>query len=104
MSWATVLVASAVCFLLKVAGYALPGSWLAAGRVQQVAAVLPVALLAALVGVQTFAGPTGALTVDARAAGVAAGVVALLVRAPFLVVVVVAAGVAALVRATGLLG
>ncbi len=36
--------------------------------------------------------------IDPRLAGVAAGAVALLLRAPFLVVVIVAAGTAALIR------
>jgi hypothetical protein len=61
---------------------------------------MPVALLAALVAVQTFA--TGqSLVVDARVAGLAVAIVALLLRAPFLVVVVVAAVSAALLRAAG---
>ena len=38
---------------------------------------------------------------DARAAGLMVAVVALLARAPFLVVLVLAAGTAALVRAVG---
>jgi hypothetical protein len=62
-----------------------------------VADLIPVALLAALVAVQVFADGTS-LTIDARAAGLAAAVVALILRAPFLVVVIVAAATAALVR------
>jgi uncharacterized membrane protein len=42
------------------------------------------------------------LVIDARVAGVAAAVIALMLRAPFLVVVLVAAIVAALLRASGL--
>ena len=62
-------------------------------RVQRVASLLPVALLASLIGTQTFSGG-----VDARAAGLAAAVIALLARAPFLVVVTAAAGTTALLR------
>jgi hypothetical protein len=51
--------------------------------------------------VQTFA-IGQELVLDARAAGLAAAVVALLLRAPFLVVVLVAAGTAAALRAVGL--
>jgi hypothetical protein len=59
--------------------------------------LLPVALLAALVVVQAFA--TGRhLELDARAAGLAVAAVAVLLRAPFLLVVVAAAVTAALVR------
>ena len=54
-------------------------------------------LLAALVAVQVFASGTR-LTIDARAAGLAVAVVALLLRAPFLVVVFAAAATAALLR------
>jgi hypothetical protein len=61
---------------------------------------MPVALLAALVAVQTLAGDQ-ALVIDARVAGLAAAVVALLLRAPFLVVVLVAAATAAALRAWG---
>jgi len=51
--------------------------------------------------VQTFADGQ-ALVIDARLAGVAAAVIALLLRAPFLVVVLVAAVTAAVLRAAGL--
>ena len=56
------------------------------------------ALLAALVVVET-AGDGQALSVDPRVAGVAAAAVALLLRAPLLVVLVASAGVAATVNA-----
>jgi branched-subunit amino acid transport protein len=65
--------------------------------VRRIAALLPVALLAALVGVQTF-GHGQAVTVDARLAGLAAAITALLLRAPFLVVVLAAAATTALLR------
>jgi branched-subunit amino acid transport protein len=97
MTWAAILVSAAGCYLLKLAGLSVPARWLEAPLVQRVAALLPVALLAALAAVQTVATGTR-LDVDARLAGVAAAVVALLLRAPFLVVVGVAAASAALVR------
>jgi hypothetical protein len=56
-----------------------------------------VALLAALVAVQVVADGQ-ALVVDARLVGLGVAVVALLFRAPFLVVVLLAAAAAALVR------
>ena len=98
MTWAAILLTSVGCYLLKVAGLFVPRQWLEQPVVARVAALLPIALLAALAAVQTFADGTR-LVVDARLAGVAAGVVALLLRAPFLVVVAVAAGTAAAVRA-----
>jgi hypothetical protein len=99
--WGTVLLASAVAFGLKVAGYVVPHSWLAGARVARMTALLPVALLAALVAVQAFTTPSGAFVLDARAGAVAVAVVALALRAPFLVVVVLAAATAAALRALG---
>jgi hypothetical protein len=96
--WAAILLSSLGCYLLKLAGLSAPARWLEAPVVQRIAVLLPVALLAALAAVQTTATGTR-LVVDARLAGVAAAVVALLLRAPFLVVVAVAAGVAAGARA-----
>ena len=100
MIWAAVLVTSVGCYLLKLAGLSVPERVLASPRVRSVAALLPVALLAALAAVQTFASGQH-LVLDARAAGLAYAVVALVLRAPFLVVVVGAAVVAALIRAIG---
>lgn len=100
MSWAAVLAGSLGCYLLKVLGYAVPDRVLDRPVVRAIAGMLPVALLAALVAVQTFA-VGQSLVVDARLAGLLAAVVALLLRAPFLVVVIVAAAVAAAVRALG---
>lgn len=98
MTWLAIVVGSAGCYALKLLGLSVPERALADARVQRVAALLPVALLAALIANQTF-GDGRALTVDARAAGVAAGIVAVLLRAPFLVVIAVAAATAALLRA-----
>lgn len=97
MTWTAILLTAAGCYLLKLAGLAVPQRLLDHPLVGRVAALLPVALLAALAAVQTFAVGTR-LEVDARLAGVAAAVVALLLRAPFLVVVGAAAVTAALVR------
>lgn len=98
MTWLTVLVASAACYLLKLSGLAVPSRWVEGERTQRVADLLPVALLAALVVVQTVGAAHRQISLDARLVGVAAAVVAVLLRAPFLVVVVVAAASAALVR------
>jgi branched chain amino acid efflux pump len=95
--WAGVLVASAACYGLKLAGLSLPQRWLQDARVQGTVPLIPVALLAALVGTQTFS--TGQhLVLDVRAAALAVAVIAVVLRAPFLVVVAVAAATAALLR------
>jgi uncharacterized membrane protein len=96
--WTTVLVAAAGCYALKLAGLSVPSRWLEGERFQRVAALVPVALLAALIATQTF-GDGDALVLDARAAGLAAAGGAVALRAPFLVVVALASAVTALLRA-----
>ena len=95
--WAAVLAAAAGCFLLKWAGLSLPPHLLARPAVRRVATLMPVSLLAALLVTQVLA-LDGELVPDARLAGIGFAVVALVLRAPFLVVVVGAAAVTALVR------
>lgn len=98
--WVAVLAASFGCYLEKLLGYLVPPSLLESARTRRILALLPVALLAALVSVQTFAsGMT--ITLDARAIGLAAAVIALVLRAPFLVVVIVAAVTAGGLRLMG---
>lgn len=97
MIWVVIVVAGVGCYALKLAGLSMPTRLLERPLVGRVADLIPVALLAALIAVQVFT--TGhRLVLDARSAGLAAAVVALLLRAPFIVVVLVAAGTAALVR------
>ena len=98
MIWAAILCASLGCFLLKLAGWSLPARWLEQERLQRAAVLLPVPLLAALVVVQTFGGDR-ALVLDARAAGLVVALGLVLVRAPFLVIVLGAAATAAVLRA-----
>lgn len=97
MKWTAILLTAAGCYLLKLAGLCVPARVLGRPWVRRTADLLPVALLGALVAVQTFS-LGQSLQVDARLAGVAVGVVALLARAPFLVVVALAALTAALLR------
>jgi branched-subunit amino acid transport protein len=97
MTWLAILGAGFGCYLLKLAGVSLPRGVLEHPLVERVADLIPVTLLGALVAVQVFADGSR-LTVDARAAGLAAAGCALILRAPFLVVVVVAAATAALLR------
>nr|WP_294696162.1 AzlD domain-containing protein [uncultured Friedmanniella sp.] len=96
--WVALLVAAVGSYLTKLAGMSLPDSVLNHPRVQRVAAFLPLAMLAALVAVELFDGG-GRYAVDWRTlAGVAAAVVALLLRAGFLVVFLTAIGVTAGLR------
>ena len=97
MIWVAILVGGVGCYALKLIGLSLPARLLDRPSVQRGADLLPVALLSALIAVQVLASGN-ALEVDARLVGLMAAVVALLLRAPFLVVVAVAAAAAALVR------
>ena len=97
MIWAAVLTGAVGCYLLKLAGLSVPDRVLDNEHVRRIAALLPIALLAALAATQTVTDGR-ALALDARAAGVAVAVAAVLLRAPFLLVVAAAAATAALVR------
>lgn len=98
--WTAILVASIVCVALKTVGYLIPAKWVEAPTPLRIADLLTVALLAALVAVQTL-GVGQAIVVDARVPAVLVAAGLLLLRAPFLVVVIAAALVAALLRLWG---
>ncbi|WP_019181156.1 AzlD domain-containing protein [Microbacterium yannicii] len=98
--WNAVLVAAIACVALKTVGYLIPPKWVQTPRPMRIADLLTVALLAALVAVQTL-GEGQAIVVDARVPALLAAAGLLLLRAPFLVVVVAAALVAALLRLWG---
>ncbi len=101
MIWVAVIGCGVGCYLLKLAGLSLPARVLENALVERVADLLPVALLAGLIGVQVFSvsGPDGPhLQLDARLAGLGVAVLLLLARAPFLLVVIGAASTAALIR------
>lgn len=95
--WVGILVGAAACYLLKLAGLSVPESVLEDRRVQKIAALLPVALLAALTMTQTFSQKTH-LSFDSRTVGLAVAVLAVLRRMSFLTVVAAAAVSAALFR------
>lgn len=98
MSWTAIAILAAGAYGLKVGGLILLGGWRPPTRVASIIPLLPVALLAALVVVQTFADGRE-LTLDARAAGMLVATAAVLLRAPFPVVLVSAAVVTAGLRA-----
>ncbi|MFI1416357.1 AzlD domain-containing protein [Streptomyces sp. NPDC020707] len=96
--WVAIGATAVGCYAVKLIGLLIPAGVLERPLVQRLAALVPVALLAALTAQQTFADGR-LLVLDARAAGLAAAGVALLLRAPFLVVVAAAVLVTAGVRA-----
>ena len=98
--WMAVIAACIGCYIAKIAGAYVPHNILDKPVVKATSDAIPIALLSALVAVQTF-GVGQTLVIDARFAGLLAAVVALLLRAPFIVVVLVAAATAAALRHFG---
>jgi len=101
-TWIAVLATAAGCYALKLAGLTVPQRILTDPRVRRFAELVPVALLAALSAVQTVTNGQAFDLDPARLAGLGAGVLALVLRAPFLVVIIAAAATAAVLRAAGI--
>jgi len=99
--WVAVLIASLLSVAVKLAGYLVPESVMAGERTRRVTTLLPVALLAALVVVQSVTGDAGAIVVDARLAAAGLAIVLLMLRVNFLVIVLAAGALAAILRALG---
>ena len=95
--WLAILVGAAVSYLTKLSGYAVPARWLNNTRMTRVAGAITVALLSALTVMNTFVAGT-ALVLDARLAALAVAALALWARLPFLLVVVLGAAAAGVVR------
>lgn len=98
MTWLAIVVASLGCYATKAAGLSVPRRFLEHPRGRAVAGSLPVAILSALVLLQTFSSGDR-VVVDARVAGLMAAIVAQACRAPFVAVVFAGAGATALARA-----
>lgn len=96
--WILVAATIAGCYAFKLAGYLVPARVLDHPAVRRGMELLPVALLAALVVVEAIGDGQRIVLDGPRLAGFAVGAVAVWRRAPFIVVVVLAAVVAALLR------
>jgi hypothetical protein len=88
--WIGVLGTSAIAFALKYLGHSVPERYLTNPRMLRINTLIPIVLLSALVGVQTIADKSK-LVADQRLAGVAVALIALLLKAPYFVVVISAA-------------
>lgn len=88
--WIGVLGTSAVAFALKYAGHSIPEKYLTNPRMLRINTLIPIALLSALVGVQTLT-EKGKWVIDQRLGGVAVALIALKLKAPYFVVVISAA-------------
>jgi hypothetical protein len=100
-SWTIVIAVGAGTMAIKAAGPLLLGSRPLPASVQRVVALLAPALLAALVATAAL-GMGQRLVIDARMIGLGAAALALVLRAPVLLVVVIAAATAAVARLIGL--
>ena len=99
--WLWILLAALIALATKLVGYLLPEQVLENRRVMAVTSAMTIGLLAALVA--TNAVTRGHVVVlDSRLLAVVAALVALRLRAPFIVVVVLGAAVVAASRALGL--
>lgn len=98
--WAIVVAVGIGTMVIKAAGPVLLGERPLSPRVRSVVALLAPALLAALVATATF-GSGQELRLDARIIGVGVAAVALVLRAPVLLVVILAAASAATARLLG---
>jgi uncharacterized membrane protein len=96
--WALVIATIVGCYLLKLAGYLVPARVLDHPRTRRLVELVPVALLAALVVVEALASGRHLDVNGPRLAGFAVAAVAVWRKAPFLVVVILAALTAGLLR------
>jgi hypothetical protein len=97
--WLTIAVLTVGTFGMKIVGPLVLGERPPGERTLAMTGLVAPALLAALVTYETLSAHGHGVTLDARAAGLGAAIVAIGLRAPMLVVVLVAAAVTAAVRA-----
>ena len=94
--WWGVIGTSVAAFALKYFGHSVPQQYLSHPKIQRTNLLIPITLLSALVATQTFT-EKNKLVVDHRTVGLVVAVISLKLRAPFPVVVVLAAVSSALV-------
>lgn len=99
--WFWVLAAAVIAYVTKLVGYLVPDVVLDHPLVPRLAGLVTAGLLASLVVMNTFASGT-AVVLDARVGALVVAGVALWLRAPFLLVVVLGALTAAVLRWSGL--
>ena len=98
--WMWLLLSCLFAYAWKLVGYLVPATLLKNPRTSRIAGTMTIGLLASLTIVNAVAAGQS-LLLDARIGALAGAAVALLFRAPFLVVVIAGAGAAALLRLAG---
>ena len=98
--WGSLLITSALVFIIRFAGYLVPEKYLTNPTALRINTLIPIALLSALVAVQSFT-DKASLVIDQRMAGLGVAVIALLLKAPFPIVVIGAAATSAAIFHVG---
>jgi len=98
--WLTIIGATAVIMAIKLSGHFVPPKWVSSPKISPIVALVSVALLAGLTTTQTLANGNH-IVIDPRLAAIAVAAIALWRKAPFIVVVLLAAATAALLRYLG---
>jgi hypothetical protein len=88
--WIATIGTSAIAFALKYSGHSVPEKWLSHPKIQRINGLIPIALLSALVAIQSFS-EKSKLMIDQRLVGLSVAIIALLLKAPFPIVVLSAA-------------
>ena len=88
--WLATIGTSVIAFALKYSGHSIPEKWLSHPKIQRINGLIPIALLSALVAVQSFS-EKSKLMIDQRLVGLSVAIIALLLKAPFPIVVLSAA-------------
>jgi hypothetical protein len=88
--WIATIGTSVIAFALKYSGHSVPEKWLSHPKIQRINGLIPIALLSALVAVQSFS-EKSKLMIDQRLLGLCVAIIALLLKAPFPIVVISAA-------------
>ncbi len=99
--WIAIIVASLLVYSWKLIGSLLPQRVLEHPVVSRIAALLTVALMAGLIGIQGFIGENNQAVLDARFPALALAGILAWRRVPFILIVIAAAVVAALLRLVG---
>ena len=98
--WWWIIAGCVAAYGIKMLGFLVPEKLLANEKMTRAAGALTIGLLASLTMVNTVASGTS-VVLDARIGALVAAAIALVLRAPFLVVVIAGAAAAALLRWLG---
>jgi len=88
--WIAVIGTSVIAYVLKFSGHSVPEKFLSHPLIKRINLLIPIALLSALVAVQSVT-TKSAIVTDHRLAGLGAAIIALIFKAPFPIVVLSAA-------------